>query len=215
MTTIVLADDHHLVRKSFRMLLEAETGFRVVGEAADGREALQLVESKRPTVLLLDLAIPHVHGLDVIRQVTEQTNTQVVVVSMHRAPSYVVEALSNGALGYVLKHSMPGELLQAVREAAVGRKYLSSELPQEEITRSVKCRAQSGNDVDPLNILTRREKVILQLAAQGKNNTEIAKELSLSPRTIESHRASLMCKLRLRSQTEIVLFALRKNLISI
>lgn len=212
MTTLVLADDHHLVRKALKILLQAEPEFVVIAEASDGREAIELVQVKKPTVLLLDLAMPGIHGLDVIRQVRATTRTKVIVVSMLSAEAYVIEALKSGASGYILKESMPDDLAKAIREASAGHIYLSTALPSKEILRLVKV--DSNRASDPLSSLTRREIIVLQLAAEGNSNTQIARMLFLSPRTVESHRASLMRKLNLRTQTEIVRFAIRKNLLT-
>jgi DNA-binding NarL/FixJ family response regulator len=211
MTKIALADDHHLIRKSLRTMLEAEPGFEVVGEAADGRSAIALVENVQPDVLLLDLGMPRVHGLDVIAAVAKLT--QVLVVSMHSSESYVAEAFRNGARGYLVKESMPADLVRAIREVAAKKKYLSPGLPITALNVTGR-RGLKPSSPEPLALLTRREKVVLQMAAEGHNNIQIAKLLFLSPRTVESHRASFMRKLKLRSQTEIVRFALRKNLIS-
>lgn len=213
-TTIILADDHHLVRKAFKVLLQAEPGFNVIAEAADGMEAIELVEKKKPDLLLLDLAIPRAHGLDVIRRVCKSKRTRVLVVSMHSADTYVIEAMKNGASGYVLKQSSPADLIKAVRLVSAGGTYFSPSLPAQEILASIKVAPGKSKPLDSFSSLTRREKIVLQLAAEGNNNTQIAKLLYLSPRTVESHRASLMRKLKLRSQTEIVRFAIRKNIIS-
>ncbi len=210
MISIVLADDHHLIRKSLRMMIEAEPIFRVIGEAEDGREAIALVERLKPNLLLLDLAIPKVHGLDVIREVTKSTSTRVLVLSMHSTESYVAEALNNGASGYLIKDAMPAHLISAIRQVAEGGTFLSATLRAETVGGR-----RPGHETDLLDSLTRREKIVLQLAAEGHNNTAIARKLGLSARTVESHRASLMRKLQLRSQTDIVCFAVRKNIISV
>jgi DNA-binding NarL/FixJ family response regulator len=214
MTTIILADDHHLVRKALKVLLQSQPGFDVVGEAADGTEAIELVEKKKPNILLLDLAIPRTHGLDVIRRICKTKRTKVLVVSMHSADTYVIEAMKNGAGGYVLKQSTPAELIKAVRQVCSGKTYLSPALPTREIMASLRIKSDRIEKFDGDTPVTRREKIVLQLAAEGNNNTQIAKLLYLSPRTVESHRASFMRKLKLRSQTEIVRYAIRKNIIS-
>ncbi len=214
MTSIILVDDHHLVRKALKILLQAEADFSVIGEASDGMEAVELVEKKKPDILLLDLSIPRVHGLDVIRRVCQHGKTKVIVVSMHSADTYVIEAMKNGASGYVLKQSTPADLIKAVRQVRAGRNYFSSSLPVQHIRDSLRKTDDESEAVKGSSALTRREKIVLQLAAEGNNNTQIAKLLYLSPRTVESHRASLMRKLKLRSQTEIVLFAVRKNIIA-
>ena len=215
MTTIILADDHHLVRKALKVLLQAEDGFNVIAEAADGMEAIDLVEKKKPNILLLDLAIPHTHGLDVIRRVCKSNRTKVLVVSMHSADTYVTEAMKNGASGYVLKQSSPADLIKAVRQVCAGKIYLSPSLPRQEILASLRTKSNTGEKFDGAAAVTRREKIVLQLAAEGNNNTQIAKLLFLSPRTVESHRASFMRKLKLRSQTEIVRYAIREKIISV
>jgi len=214
MTTIILADDHHLVRKALKVLLQSQAGFDVIAEAADGKEAIELVEKKAPDILLLDLAIPRTHGLDVIRHLSKSSRSKILVVSMHSADTYVIEAMKNGADGYVLKHSSPAELIKAVRQVCSGKTYLSPALPIREIMTSLRSKTDGVGKSDGSNPMTRREKIVLQLAAEGHNNTQIAKLLYLSPRTVESHRASFMRKLKLRSQTEIVRYAIRKNIIS-
>ena len=214
MTTIILADDHHLVRKALKVLLQAQSDFDVIAEAGDGTEAIELVEKKKPNILLLDLAIPRTHGLDVIRRVCKSKYTKVLVVSMHSADTYVIEAMKNGASGYVLKQSSPADLIKAVRQVSAGKTYLSPALSTREILASVRAKSDGVQKYDGDSTMTRREKIVLQLAAEGNNNTQIAKLLFLSPRTVESHRASFMRKLKLRSQTEIVRYAIRKNIIS-
>jgi DNA-binding NarL/FixJ family response regulator len=216
MVTIVLVDDHHLVRAALKLSLQAHGTFKIVGEGATGMEALDLVQSKKPAILLLDLTLPRMHGLDVIRQVTEGSRTKVIVVSMHTSESYVSEALKNGAAGYVLKESTPDELVKAIESVTAGKIYLSVSLPCRQVFAMLKADSASKKQAaNPLTGLTRREKIVLQLAAEGNNNTSIGRRLSLSPRTVESHRASLMRKLKLRSQTEIVCFAVRKKLIAV
>jgi two-component system, NarL family, response regulator NreC len=215
MTTIILADDHHLVRKALKLLLQAEADFSIIAEAADGMEAIELVEKKKPDILLLDLAIPRTHGLDVIRHICKNNHTKVLVVSMHSADTYVIEAMKNGARGYVLKQSSPGDLIKAVRQVVAGGIYLSPSLPSREILAALRTNSGSAEKNDGMARVTRREKIVLQLAAEGNNNTQIAKLLYLSPRTVESHRASFMRKLKLRSQTDIVRFAIRKKITSV
>lgn len=214
MTTIILADDHHLVRKALKVLLQAQRDFEIIAEASDGMEAIELVEKKKPDILLLDLSIPRAHGLDVIRRISKNKRTKVLVVSMHSADAYVIEAMKNGASGYVLKQSSPADLIKAVRHVCAGKTYLSPSLPTREILAAVRGKQDGAQKPNDASTVTRREKIVLQLAAEGNNNTQIAKLLYLSPRTVESHRASFMRKLNLRSQTEIVRYAIRKNIIS-
>ncbi|MGV3771940.1 MAG: response regulator [Verrucomicrobiales bacterium] len=211
MITLFLADDHQLVRKALKTLLEAEVCFQVVGEAGNGADTIELVEKLKPEILLLDLSIPKVHGLDVIRYITENTKTKVLVVSMFSSECYVLEALKNGARGYIVKDSAPDQLIAAIKQVAAGQTYLGDNLPQNEMLKLIGGKRSSE---ESLASLTRKEKIVLQLAAEGQSSNQIAQHLNLSPRTIESHRASLMRKLKFKNQTDIVRFAIRKSLIA-
>ena len=213
MITIGLAEDHHLVRQGFKLVLTAEQDFKLVGEAADGLDAVKLVETKKPNVLLLDLMIPRLHGLEVVRQLKrDQSPTKVVILSMHADEPYVMEALRNGACGYVLKDCTAADLVQAVRTVAAGRRYLSPVLAERALTGYVEH--PGASDLDVYETLTNRERLVFQLAAEGKTSGEIATALFISPRTAETHRANLMRKLSLRSQTDLVRFAIRRGIIA-
>ncbi len=210
--TIVLADDHQVIRQGLRALLDAEPGLSVVGEAADGVEALGLVERLKPDVLVVDVMMPSLGGLEVTRRVRHRSPpTQVVVLSMYANEAYVLEALRNGATGYVLKEASAAELVHAVRCAAQGRRYLSPPLSERAIEAYVE-RAKAGT-VDPYETLTPREREILYLAARGYSNPEIAARLSISPRTAETHRAHVLQKLGLQGQTDLVRYALRRGIL--
>ena len=211
MTTIVLAEDHSLVREGLKHLLRDDKSLRLVGEAGDGMKAVELVEQLRPSILLLDLMIPRLHGLEVIRQVRKCEGTRVVVISMHSDEPYVMEAFRNGAAGYVLKDSTPAELLQAIHTVVGGGRYLSPSLSDLAINTYLKRLDGIANDI--YSTLSGRERMVLQLAAEGNNTAAIAKQLYISPRTVETHRANLMKKLSLRSQTDLVRFAIRKKII--
>jgi DNA-binding NarL/FixJ family response regulator len=211
MTTIILADDHNLVREGLKHLLKDEATFRLIGEAKDGLEAVQLTEKLRPHVLLLDLMLPRLHGLEVIRQVRQSTSAQVIIVSMYADEPYIVEAFRNGASGYVPKDSTGSELLQAIRSVMSGNRYLSPAISNVPISAYMRRMDNGGKDV--YHSLTARERVVLQLAAEGHSTAHIAKELFISPRTVETHRANVMRKLTLRSQTDLVRFAIRKKII--
>ncbi len=212
--TIVLADDHAVVRLGLRSLLEAEPDFRLVGEAADGLEVVALVERLHPQVLVLDLMLPGLSGLEIMRQVGRRIpGTRVVILSMHANEAYVAESLRHGAFGYVLKGSHAAELVRAVREAAAGRRYLSPPLNERDIAAYVQ-QAESPA-LDPYDTLTTREREVLHLVAEGRTSVEIGQRLFISPRTVESHRANLMRKLNLETHTDLVRYALRRGILTL
>jgi two-component system, NarL family, response regulator NreC len=212
MTTILLADDHQIVRQGLRALLEAERGFQVVGEAGDGLEAVHHVEQLNPKVLVLDLMMPGLNGLDVVRQIKKRSpETQIVILSMYANEAYVLEALSNGASAYVLKDSSSADLVLAVREAAAGRRYLSPPLSARAI--EVYQEKAKAATLDKYETVTVREREVLHLAAEGLTNAEIASRLGISARTAETHRSNLMHKLDLHTQSDLIRFALRRGII--
>lgn len=212
MTTIVLADDHPVVRKGLRALLDAEQDFRLIGETGDGLEAVALVERLKPNVAVLDLMMPGLNGLEVTRQAIQHSpKTRVIILSMHANEAYVLEAIRNGASGYVLKDSSAADLVQAVREVVAGRRYLSPPLSE----RAIDSYVQKAEDtaLDVYETLTAREREVLHLAAEGHANAEIAARLFISPRTVEVHRGNLMRKLGLQTQTDLVRYALRRGIL--
>jgi DNA-binding NarL/FixJ family response regulator len=212
MTTIVLADDHHVMRQGLRALLETEPDFQIVGEAGDGRETVQLVERLQPEVLVLDLRMPGLSGLEVTRQVQQRSpQTRVVILSMYANTAYVLEAWRNGAAGYVLKKSTADELVRAVRQVTAGQRYLSPPLSEQAIETLIK-KAEAAK-TDPYELLTAREREVMHLIVEGYTNTEIAARLVISPRTVEFHRANLMRKLGVRTQADLIRYALRRNLL--
>jgi RNA polymerase sigma factor (sigma-70 family) len=211
-TTLVLADDHHIVRKGLRALLEAEGDFAVIGEEADGLKVVALVERLRPDVLLLDVQMPGIGGLEITRQIAKcAIQTRVVILSMHANETYVLEALRHGAAGYVLKDADPAEMVQAVREVSAGRRYLSPALSE----RAIEAYAQKAQAAleDAYESLTTREREVLQLAAESSSVSEIAARLGISPRTVETHRENLMRKLGLQSQTDLIRYAFRRGIL--
>ena len=213
MTTIILADDHHLVREALRLLLETQSDFKVVAETSDGLDALQVTEKHKPDVLIADMMMPGLFGLEVARRTKRiSPATKVIVLSMHDAESYVVEALQAGAAGYVLKKSSSQELIFAIRQALEGNLYLSPSLNERAIQAYMR-RAQDSRADDPYDTLTSREREVFQLAAEGSSNPQIAERLSLSPRTVEMHRGNLMKKLGLKSQTELVKYAVKRGMV--
>jgi two-component system, NarL family, response regulator NreC len=210
--TVLLADDHPIVRQGLRHLLEAEPDVTIVGEASDGLQAAQLVEKFRPNVLIVDIMMPGLNGLDVLRQVKERSPaTCSIVLSMQSADVYVVEALKAGALGYVLKETGPSELLNAVQQVVQGHRYLSPRLAERLI--DVLLETTEKVTADPYQTLTNREREVLQMASEGLSTSEIAKRLSISPRTAELHRGRMMNKLGLRNQTELIRYALKRGIL--
>lgn len=210
--TIVLADDHPVVRLGIRNLLEAEPGFQVVGEVMDALQVIPQVEALQPDVLVLDLIMPGLNGLEITRQLARSVpQTRIVVLSMHANEAYVIEALRNGASAYVLKGSEAGELIRAIHEVLAGGRYLSPPLSEHSIEMYVEKAA--GAPLDPYETLSTREREVLHLAAEGRTSPEIGTRLFISTRTVETHRANLMRKLGLRTQTDLVRYALRRGIV--
>lgn len=213
MISIVLADDHPIVRQGLRALLAAETDCTVIGEAVDGVNALQMVEQLKPDVLVVDLMMPRLGGLEVARRVRSLPDApQVVVLSMHADEIYVLDALRSGAAAYVLKENDTAQLITAIRAAMSGQRYLSPPLSERAIDSYV--RQSHATPLDAFELLTAREREVLQLAAGGLTSTAIAAQLSISPRTAETHRANLMRKLGLHSQAELVRFAVQRGMLA-
>ena len=212
MVNIVLADDHPVVRRGLRVLIEAEPDLRLVGEAQDGLEGVQLVERLKPDVLILDLMMPGLNGLEVARQVAQcSPKTRVVILSMHVNEAYVLEALRSGASGYVLKDASAAELIRAVREVFSGRRYLSPPLSETAVDAYLQKAEEAGQD--SYGALTDREREVLHLAADGLSNAEVAARLFISPRTVEIHRGNLMRKLGLKGQVDLIRYALRRGIL--
>ena len=212
MSTVALADDHALVRAGIRRLLEI-SGNVVVGEAGDGLQVVPMVEQTRPEVLLLDLGMPGLHGLDVLREVTRRVpSTRVLVVSAYSRDDFVISAFRNGAAGYLLKGAEADELIQALGEVARGGYYVSTSVS------SVLARGLGGDARtagDPYERLTPRERQVFLLMAEGRTNSEIGKRLYISTRTAESHRQNVCKKLGFASQTDVVLYALRRGMLGL
>jgi two-component system, NarL family, response regulator NreC len=208
MIRILLADDHALVRHGFRMILAAQPDMEIAGEAGNGREAVELAEKLKPDVVVMDVTMPELNGIEATRRLIELSpRTRVLALSMHKDNVYVREILRAGARGYLLKDSADADLLAAVRAVAKGEGYLSpgvSDAVLSDYRRHV---------TDPLDLLTTREREVLQLIAEGKNNKEIATSLNLSVYTVEAHRGRVMEKLNLHSTGELVRFAVRSGLI--
>jgi DNA-binding NarL/FixJ family response regulator len=209
--TIVLADDHHIVREGVKSLLESQEGFSVIGEAGDGLTAVKIAGELKPDVLVVDLMMPALNGLEVTRQVGRLSpSTKAIILSMYMDEPYVVQALQNGAWAYVLKESNAADLVKAIREAAFGRHYLG--YPLSELAIAAYRQAANGVSFDLYDTLTTREREVLQLAVEGHTNGDIAARLFISRRTVESHRASMMQKLSLTSRAALMEFAIKRGL---
>ena len=210
--TVLLADDHPIVRQGMRNLLDAEAGLSVVGEAEDGLQTVQLAEQLKPDIVIVDMMMPRLNGLEAIRQIRSRlTNTRCIVLSMQSADPYIVQALKAGASGYILKDSGPNEVINAIQQVLSGKRYLSPQLSEKLIDLFV---AKVEIDVlDPYNSLTAREREILQLAAEGFSNSNIAEQLSISSRTVEQHRQSMMNKMEFKNQTDLIRFALKRGIL--
>ena len=210
--TIVAADDHEVTLIGIRRLLEAEPDFQIVGESMDGLAVVPLVERLRPDVLVLDLKMPGINGLEITRLVKERApKTRVVFISIYGQEGYVVDALRNGAAAYVLKDAAAAELVRAIRVAMRGRRYLSPPLSDDAIEAYLQRARESPPDL--YETLTAREREVLHLTAQGHTTPEIAERLFLSQRTVETHRTNLMRKLRLRNQAQVIRYALQRGIV--
>jgi two-component system response regulator NreC len=209
---VLLADDHSIVRRGLRSLLE-DAGISVVGEAADGLEAIKLCEEHRPDVLILDVAMPKLNGIEVAARAQKLSNRPgVIMLSMHADESYIIRALAAGARGYLLKSATDEDLLPAVRAVAAGKPFFSPAVTGVLVEDYVR-RLQVRGLTDSFHLLTDREKEVLQLLAEGRSNKEVATLLDLGLSTVETHRANLMQKLNLHNTAEIVLYAVRKGII--
>jgi two-component system response regulator NreC len=210
---ILLADDHTMVRDGLRALLEPQQGFDVVAEAANGRECVEKTEETSPDVVMMDIAMPRMNGIEATRRIlAAHPAIGVVILSMHQDESYVLQSLKAGAKGYLLKDSPREDILEAVRSVANGRAFLSrkvSRLLQEDYIEQLRSK---GLD-DTFELLTEREREILQLLAEGRANKEVASLLNISPTTVETHRGHILRKLSLHGTADLILYAVRKKII--
>ena len=206
---IVLADDHALVRQGFRRILEDESDLAVVGEAGSGLEAIELVKTLQPDVVVMDMAMPEMNGLHAAREILKQrASTRILILSMYSDEQYVRNALDAGVHGYILKGALETDMIRAV---AAGQQYLSPELASV-LIRALQSKTGTADD-DPYERLTQREKQVLQLIAHGKSNKEIAVLLDLSVNTVAVHRANLMNTLQIHKAAELVLYAVKRGLV--
>ena len=208
-----LADDHAVIRSGLRLVLEREPGFRVVAEAADGKDAIRLAAELSPDVAVLDVAMPNLNGIEAARQITVAERTSVIMLSMHSDEGYVLRALNVGARGYLLKESPEEDLIAAVKAVHAGKAYFSPAISRVLVDDYVRQMRKRGLE-DSYELLTAREREILQLLAEGKSNKDVAGRLGLSTYTVETHRGNLMEKLNLHSMPELILYAVRKRIIS-
>jgi two-component system, NarL family, response regulator NreC len=211
---ILLADDHTVMRKGLRMLLDNQPEFSVVAEASDGRQAVEQAEATGPDVAVVDIAMPNLSGIEAAQRIhAVLPQVAIVILSMHSDEGYVLRALKAGAKGYLLKDSAEGDLIQAIKAVHQGKTFFSPEISQmlvEDYIREIRARGAE----DSYDLLTPREREILQLLAERKSNKEIAQTLNLSTYTVETHRRNLQEKLNLHSLGELILYAVRKGMIS-
>jgi len=214
MTTILLADDHAVMRAGLRLLLERHADLSVIAEAGNGREAVALAETLHPDVAVIDIAMPMLNGIEATQRICAgEGSTQVVILSMHSDESYVLRALKAGARAYILKESAEDDLIRAVRSVSAGKSFFSPVISRLLLDDYVRQVASKGVE-DSYDLLTPREKELLQLIAEGKTNKEIAALLNVSPFTVETHRANILQKLNLHSVPQLILYAVRKGIVS-
>ena len=210
---MLLADDHGIVRRGLKSLLESEPGLSIVAEAADGLEALRLCEEHAPDTLIVDIGMPKMNGIEVAARVQKLARSpRVIILSMHADESYILRALAAGARAYLLKDATDEDLLPAVRSVAAGKPFFSGAVTAVLVEDYIR-RLQARGLTDSYHLLTDREREVLQLLAEGRSNKEVATELDLGLSTVETHRANLMVKLNLHNTAEIVLYAVRKGII--
>ncbi len=211
MISIVIADDHGIVREGLKRLLEVEPEFEVCGEAKNGREVLDAVERSRPDIVVLDITMPHLGGLETLERLrNEYGDTKVILLSVHNDPTFIQSAIGLRADGYVLKDGRAEEIVTAIREVMKGGSYFSPAVAKKIVEQA---RSPKSKSSDPFTLLSAREREVLRLIADGLSAKEVATELSISTKTVEAHRTSLMRKLDVRKATELVRYALRHGLI--
>jgi two-component system response regulator NreC len=214
MIRIVLADDHVVMRNGLKLLLERQPNFAVAGEAINGREAVEICEKLKPDVLVLDIAMPNLNGIEAARQISAKLpQIAIVILSMHSDESYVLRALKAGARAYLLKDSAEADLINAIRAVSDGKAFFSPAISKMLVEDYIRRLEQRGVE-DSYELLTTREREILQLLAEGKSNKEVAAMLNLSLYTVETHRGNILQKLNLHSVPELILYAVRKGVIS-
>jgi len=211
---ILLADDHNVMRAGLKLLLESHAGFKVISEASDGNQAVENTLRTRPEVVVLDIAMPKLSGIEAAQRISAQLpQTAIIILSMHSDEGYVLRALKSGARGYLLKDSAESDLIQAIKAVSEGKAFFSPEISKvlaEDYVREINIRGAE----DSYDLLSPREREILQLLVEGRSNKDIAGSLNLSLYTVETHRRNLQSKLNLHSFPELILYAVRKGIIS-
>ena len=211
MSSVLVADDHGIVREGLRRLVEAEDDLEVCAEARDGREVLELVEEHQPQVVVLDISMPKLGGLETLERLrSKYPDVRVVLLSVHGDPPFIQSAIALGADGYVLKNGRTMEIVSAIRAVTKGGSYFSPVVAREIVEQ---MRTPQARTQEPFSVLSTREREVLQLIAEGMSAKEVASQLSISTKTVEAHRTSLMRKLGVRKATELVRYALRHGLI--
>jgi DNA-binding NarL/FixJ family response regulator len=214
MLRILIADDHGIVRRGIRSLLESEAGIEVVGESADGLDAVRQCEALAPDVAIVDIAMPHLNGIEVTAQATKRNQAlKVIVLSMYADETYIMRALAAGARSYLLKEATEADLLPAIRAVASGKSFFSPAISRVLLDDYVR-QLQKRGLTDSWDLLTAREKEVLQLLAEGHTNREVAAKLNIGVSTVESHRNRVMHKLNFRHFADLVLYAVRKGLLA-
>jgi DNA-binding NarL/FixJ family response regulator len=212
--TVLIADDHGVVRKGLRLLLEQYPELAVIGEAANGREAVTMAAALSPQIVVLDVGMPILNGIEAAEQILKvNSKTGIIILTMHADESYLLRALNVGVKGYLLKESAEEDLLSAIKSVANGKPFFSKAINEVLLEDYMRVLKQQGLS-DTFDLLTSREKEVLQLLAEGRTNKEVATLLDVSPYTVESHRTNLMQKLNVHNTAEIVLYAVRKRLVS-
>jgi DNA-binding NarL/FixJ family response regulator len=211
---VIVADDHTIIRSGLKALLDREPDIEVVAEAADGRQAVQKAQELQPEVVLLDIAMPNLNGIEAARQIAAKHERMgIIILSMHSDESYVLKALKAGARGYLLKDSSESDVMNAVRAVNAGKAYFSPEISRMMADDYLRQMQQRGVE-DSYELLTSREREILQMLAEGKSNKDVANLLNLSLHTVETHRSNILQKLNLHSVPELILYAVRKGIVS-
>ena len=213
---VFIADDHAMVREGLRLILEAERDISVIGEAADGRQAVRLIQRLAPDVAIMDISMPKLNGIEATYQIlNSKTFTRIIILSMHSSKEHIFRALEAGALGYLLKESAGKEMVKAIRAVYTGNRFLSDRISQTMIEDYIHQRRADSAKESPIKRLSQREREVLQLVVEGKSSAEIASSLFLSPKTVETYRSRLMHKLGIKDLPGLVKFAIQHGMTSL